>query len=269
MIVISIGIACDVKYQIDKIFGSKETLFFDWLMTDMESVNNILSYHNNINDLLFYNNVIQNPNIPTHNTHARIIIKSLSMCESIHDIFSNKVNKKSINEFIDKYKRRFNRIITYIKNNENISFIRHGEITYEQKLRFIEIIKEINPNCKFILGNLVKSDLQNNIISQEDNYICININKYIKPNIQEDWTNNHFDWKTMLYIITNQQNNQQNNQNNNQNNNQQNNQQNNQNNDQNNNQQNNQNNNQQNIKINMLNTQQSLFLMKRLINKRR
>ena len=39
---ISIGTACDVKYNIDKFTDSKATLFFDWLMTDMASENNIL-----------------------------------------------------------------------------------------------------------------------------------------------------------------------------------------------------------------------------------
>ena len=36
MVFISIGTACNVKNQIDKHTGKKETLFFDWLMTDVK-----------------------------------------------------------------------------------------------------------------------------------------------------------------------------------------------------------------------------------------
>ena len=43
---ISIGKNCSVKYNIDKFTVSKETLFFDWLMTDMDSVNMILGIEN-------------------------------------------------------------------------------------------------------------------------------------------------------------------------------------------------------------------------------
>ena len=35
---ISIGNACSVKYNIDKYRGKSKTLFFDWLMTSMDSV---------------------------------------------------------------------------------------------------------------------------------------------------------------------------------------------------------------------------------------
>ena len=46
MVFISIGTACNVKNQIDKHTGKKETLFFDWLMTDMNSVISILKCNN-------------------------------------------------------------------------------------------------------------------------------------------------------------------------------------------------------------------------------
>ncbi len=47
---ISIGDACCVKYNIDKYRGNSETLFFDWLMTSMDSVIEIL----NCNDIKIY-----------------------------------------------------------------------------------------------------------------------------------------------------------------------------------------------------------------------
>ena len=71
---ISIGNACDVKYNIDKFTGSKETLFFDWLMTDMNSVNTILGI-DKIDNILFFENIIQNQHNPTIHNNSIINIK--------------------------------------------------------------------------------------------------------------------------------------------------------------------------------------------------
>ena len=74
---ISIGQACDVKYNIDKFTGSKETLFFDWLMTDMASVNKILGT-DKIDSILFFENIIQDPKNPIKGKKSRIITKSIT-----------------------------------------------------------------------------------------------------------------------------------------------------------------------------------------------
>ena len=133
---ISIGNACDVKYNIDKFTGSKETLFFDWLMTDMNSVNTILGI-DKIDNILFFENIIRNKKNPTSHNNSRIIIKSLSYCESIHDV-PILYNSSHINKFIGKYKRRYNRIIQIIlKNKSKIYFIRKGKITIDQRNTFI------------------------------------------------------------------------------------------------------------------------------------
>ncbi len=89
---ISVGNACNVKQQIQKYKGGCETLFFDWLMTDMHSVNSIIGC-NDINNLLFFDNICSNPNEPIFNNNSRIIIKSLSFCISIHDIKINFTDK--------------------------------------------------------------------------------------------------------------------------------------------------------------------------------
>ena len=94
---ISIGAACDVKYNIDKCTGSKHTLFFDWLMVDMASVNKIIGA-NNIDDILFFENIIQDPK----HEKTRILIKSLSYCVSLHDGPVN--NSGHVNNYIQKYK---------------------------------------------------------------------------------------------------------------------------------------------------------------------
>ena len=140
---ISIGTACDVKYNIDKFTVSKPTFFFDWLMTDMASVNKILGT-DNIESILFFENIIQNPKNPIKGKKSRIITKSLSFCESIHDIPVS-YDSSHINNFIEKYKRRYNRIIKTISNNNYvIYFIRNGKITPAENNIFIKNILNIN-----------------------------------------------------------------------------------------------------------------------------
>ena len=202
---ISIGSACNVKYQLDIIFGKKETLFFDWLMTDMQSVIEIFNNYDDINKLLYYNNIIQNPLNPVHNNKSRIVIKSLSYCESIHDIDIH-ITPQKIYDFIEKYKRRYERIINYIKDyNNKIYFIRHGEINCEYKNQFIKIIKKINPKCDFILASVIENISNDSIIEKTENYICINLNKFKKQVIRIDWKNEQYNWKSIFNVISNEQ----------------------------------------------------------------
>ncbi len=195
---ISIGNACNVKYQIDKHRGKKETLFFDWLMTDMFSVISILNSYNNIDELLNFANIIKCPDNPTHGNYSRILIKSLPFCVSIHDIGID-VTEKDINKFIEKYKRRLNRIVNYIKSNEKIYFLRFGYIDDNMKSAFFQTIKAINPNCNFALISINQNE-NNNCINKEEHFLEINL---IKPDIAppDDWTTSYLDWKQIFLNI--------------------------------------------------------------------
>lgn len=198
---ISIGQACDVKYNIDKFTGSKETLFFDWLMTDMVSVNEVLCTEN-IDDILYFENIIQNPKNNRHENKSRIIIKSLSYCESIHDIPIS-YNSSHINNFIEKYKRRYNRIIKAILNNTSvIYFIRKGQITETEKNIFINNIQNINPNCEFKLVELLEQGTNNNYFIFERYFISVNLDNYrIKP-VRDKWISDCWDWKQIFSDIS-------------------------------------------------------------------
>lgn len=167
---ISIGINCSVKYNIDKYRNKSETLFFDWLMTSMNSVIEILGC-NDINNILYFDNIIRNINNPYHNEMSRIIIKSLNQCVSIHDLPKNYTDTDILN-FIDKYKKRFNRIIEHIKSNEKICFIRNSYVSYTEIDKLIKIIKKINPNCNFTIV-IIHNDKKNNteIIKEKIYYI--------------------------------------------------------------------------------------------------
>lgn len=196
---ISIGNACPVKYNIDKYRGKSETLFFDWLMTSMNSIIDILGC-DNIDNILYFDNIIRDINNPYKDENSRIIIKSLDFCVSIHDLPINYTDNDILG-FIYKYKRRFNRIIEYIKSNEKICFIRNSYVSNSQIDKFIETITKINPNCDFTLVVIHNSKENKATFLNKKNLLYMYLNVDI-PTIF-DWTYEYLNWEKIFLDIEN------------------------------------------------------------------
>jgi hypothetical protein len=195
---ISIGRSCCVKYNIDKYIGNSETLFFDWLITSMNSVIEILSC-NNINNILYLDNIIRDVNYPYVDKNSRIVIKTLNHCVSIHDLPRNYTDNDILN-FINKYSRRFNRIVQYIKSNEKLCFIRFGHENYDEIYKFIETIKKINANCDFTIV-VIDNDKKNNTeILKQNNLLHIKLNI---DNSGNDWRQHFLNWDNIFLNIKN------------------------------------------------------------------
>lgn len=199
---ISIGTACNVKYQINKINNSKETLFFDWLMVDMQSVISILKNHEQIDNIINIHTVVKDEKNPINGNNSRIIINSLSFCVSIHDL-PIEYNNTDIEEFISKYKRRLDRIIKLIKSDSPIYFLRYSDINNDTVNEFISTINNINPNCNFKLVCIHVDKDNIDSLTKSDNFIKFTIKK---PDLFDtsDWTTSYIDWN---YIFTQMQNN--------------------------------------------------------------
>jgi hypothetical protein len=126
----------------------------------------------------------------------------LSHCVSLHDLKQN-YNENDINEFITKYRRRYNRFIEHIKNNETICFLRYGISPSDNVKGFIEAILAINPNKKFKLVYLNG----NTDVNTMDNYIIhININlfkkddyDYSEANVERHF---HYDYPKLLSYLS-------------------------------------------------------------------
>jgi hypothetical protein len=198
---ISIGNACNMIYQINKHIGKKETLFFDNLLICVDSIISILSSFENIDKILYFENVIQKPYDSTFNgVKSKMIIKSLPFCEFIHDVKIGFTNE-DILEFIEKYKRRFLRIINYIRGCDKIIFCRYGNINLHQKRAFIEKIKDINPACNFFMVS-INLNKEADSIRKEENFLEINIKKPDIP-YEHEWTTSYLDWKKIFTDIEN------------------------------------------------------------------
>lgn len=84
----------------------------------MDAVIKILKCEN-IKDILFFENIITDITNPINENNQRVLINSLNYCVSIHDMPINYTDN-NVFEFINKYERRFNRIIEYIKSNKKL-----------------------------------------------------------------------------------------------------------------------------------------------------
>jgi hypothetical protein len=174
------GNACAVHESIIKynISTSNKTLFFDWLVTSMKSVNQVLE-----NMPIIFETESMRPN--TLNTTS-INFKNFDLLISHHDIHD--FNDNSINEITNKYIRRYERLINTIKEQEKINFIRYckNQQNLEEKeiYTFYKNIKNINPNLIFNFI-LISDDndlvIPNNLL--KDNFIYINLNNYVDDDI--------------------------------------------------------------------------------------
>jgi len=182
------GNACAIRQSIiNYTTKSYETHFFDWLVTSMKSVNQILEN----TPITFESNYIYNDSLNSRS----INFKNFDLLTSHHDI--HEFNDNSISEITEKYIRRYERLINTIKEQKKINFIRYCKnstnIEEEEILIFYKNIKNINPNLlfNFILisdyNNLV---IPNNLL-KDDNFIYINLNNYIDDDILNE-TNDYY-----------------------------------------------------------------------------
>ena len=145
---ISLGEACDVKFQLEAKFKShnkiNQTYFFDWIVSDFQTVLSVLN-----GDFLYKfksDNLIIDNTIKKYSA-SLVTIKNFSKFSSLHDLPKN-YNNKDVDEFINKYSRRYNRLINLIKNsNEKMFFLRKTKkvISNRDIVLFNNYIKKINP----------------------------------------------------------------------------------------------------------------------------
>jgi hypothetical protein len=144
MTYISIGNACNVKVQIDRV-QKGPTHFFDWLMTSFETVLQVLRT-TNIADAITEQTLTIKP-IPNR---TEVTMTAFDSCVSIHDI-PQTYTPIHVQTFIEVYRRRHTRLLELIRSDEPLFFIRHSVVSNAAAKRFVAAIKNINPNCRFAL----------------------------------------------------------------------------------------------------------------------
>ncbi len=189
---ISIGSDCSTRHHIQTYNGvqSQQTLFFDWLLVDMESVIQLFTHYADFDTYFSQQNFVSR-GLSKFNSH--MVFTPVSRCEFLHDLRMN-YTQIQFDEFIDKYRRRFARILDYIHSTEKLYFVFKGAITDIQRDKFIHIIQTINPQCNFTLVHIIKSTAPVETII-EPNFICIDASQFKKDTaVPADWMEKNYDW---------------------------------------------------------------------------
>ena len=209
---ISLGRHCATSYNIRKYIDSNiETQFFDWLRTDFKCVLEVLNVKN-INEIFNIENIIVDKELYKDDNNLSITLKNFVKNNSTllfhHDILlseyiEQETNQKLI-EFIDKYKRRYDRLIELIKTNKKLYFIYFitENFDYNDTNIFNILVLKINKNINYVLI-LMKEEKQGScyIYNIYNNYIEINITNFVLDSYTDDWTLNKYDWKKMFELI--------------------------------------------------------------------
>ena len=135
------------------------------------------------------------------NIQIRLLqLKIFSTFRSLHDLPKN-YSDDNLDDFINKYNRRYNRFINLIKDNyEKMFFIRKTKdiISYRDIILFNNYVKKINPYNKvylIILCNYIPDDYQ-----LKHGVILINYER-LKLFESNDWKANNFNWDFILKLL--------------------------------------------------------------------
>lgn len=213
MKIISLGHACQVKFNIDRLFKSEKTNFFDWLITDFKSVLYILKNINNeelITKSKFTDKEIFKPGKSWYDPFHKIECIDFKMI-SVHDFPSNINYMDYMDEYILKYNRRLDRLKILINSDENIHMIHCLDhqftdgyiITNDDIVNYKKYLCDINSNNNCFLHIVIPPKYNNidfNNLIQDKVYVYYLIDTQQGNN---DWTNTNFNWNIIFDNINN------------------------------------------------------------------
>lgn len=192
--IISLGSNCYVKMFLESIKYSCETQFFDYIGSSMWAVNDL--FKENFNDLFesgmdnFEKKRIMYTGDQYILTHKKYHLRfKHEFKQNFQSADNDNIKTRHFNIFVDKYKRRKNRLLDIMNDDkQTLLFIRYEEdyknkvIYYEDKkseieyiYEFIDIIKQKYPLKKFCI--LFLSHSMENDKPNENLVILKNIEK--------------------------------------------------------------------------------------------
>jgi hypothetical protein len=213
MNVISLGHACQVKFNIDRLFKNAETNFFDWLITDFKTVLYILKNINNaelITKSKFTDKEVFKPGNSWIKRYHKIECIEFKMI-SIHDFPSNIDFIDYMDEFILKYNRRLHRLKKIINSAKNVHMIHCLDhqftdgyiITNNDILDFKKHLRDINSNNNCFLHIVIPPKYNNidfNHLIQDKVYVYY---LHETPRGNNNWKNTNFNWNVIFDNINN------------------------------------------------------------------
>jgi hypothetical protein len=202
------GPACAIATSIKKYFynDSKQTDMFDYLEISLLSIIQILLLNNDSDNNITNNLIHNNTFVPNINGCQTVTFNNFDRIISHHDL-KEKYDAHDYIEFIEKYKRRYYRLIDCLKTENKIFFIRYGDECSSQFKEFIRIIQEINPLCEFYIINLIYDETNKEQNYDIPNLYTINFYYLLDKNVIYDddlfYRTIQFNWKPVYDLILN------------------------------------------------------------------
>ena len=166
------GPACAIACAVKQYFynNNYQTNMFDYLEISLASIIQILTLNPSDIQYLSENNEI----VLNKDGNNSVIFKNFDKIISHHDLKQDYDNNDYIS-FIEKYKRRYYRLIDHIKNENKIFFIRHGIEDENELLSLIDIILKINPTLDLYFINIINYEYNYTNLKNNKNFIVVNL----------------------------------------------------------------------------------------------
>ena len=175
------GYACAISDCIKKYFYNKmnyPTHFFDYLEISFLSINQLLSLNDTDIDFLHIN---EDKNlIIKRESDTTVSFNNFDKMISHHDL-KNNFNFFEYEKFLDKYIRRYKRLIDLIKKENKIFFIRHGNELIESVQFFFQKIQLKNKNLLFYFIHIGRKEDKIDFFVNDKRYIFVDIESLIEP----------------------------------------------------------------------------------------
>jgi hypothetical protein len=218
MYFISIGTNCCVAYNIKKYINeSIPTQFFDWSRTNFKCVLYILNLRT-IDTIFNIKNFIIDKEIYKDDNNISITLKNFvkdDLCLLYHHDIEYTDNSdleltEKLTQFINKYKRRHERLINLIKTSQKLCFIHHIRPTtddsniffdYNDCKLFNEILRSINKDINYILVLLDNNYKEDYKYIHTEFFLKINLKYFTNEDIEFEWTFQKIDWNGVFKLI--------------------------------------------------------------------
>ena len=193
------GFACAVATSIKK-YSEKincPTQFFDYLVCDLEDINTILDKNTSLH-------VLDTVTIQSFTKKSIVSFKNFNNLISYHDL-NNSFSTEEFNEFQNKYRRRYHRLLKLIQEEDILFFIRYGKEKKEELQKIITNTQLLNEDVVIRIINVFYDKTKNYPEDKDDNTIYINFYLFEDKNITYDsddyYKTLQFKWNIVFQVI--------------------------------------------------------------------
>jgi hypothetical protein len=199
------------------------TQFFDWSRTDFKCVLSILNTRC-IETLFNIENIVVDNNLYKHNGEVCLTLKNFDkdgLCllyhhdilykKAVTPVRGHKYDKytdielhEQLTGFINKYRRRYVRLLELIKTNEKICFLYFSDngFDYNDCDLFNTALTSINNEVIYSLVLLIREPEDTYEYIKCDNYFKLNLTHFLRNDIvRPNWTRNQYNWKRIFETI--------------------------------------------------------------------